>query len=92
MISTFSSNSNTPITSKITPKNNIISDISSKIENQKTEGTQQDLKNPTANQKNLSPSETTSSIPEKLLPPQMQEFIGQLAEKMSVKQLGETNV
>ena len=29
---------------------------------------------------------------QKLLPPQMQEFIGQLAEKMSVKQLGETNV
>ena len=29
---------------------------------------------------------------QKLLPPQMQEFIGQLAEKMSVKQIGETNV
>ena len=29
---------------------------------------------------------------QKLLPPQMQEFTKQLAEKMSVKQLGETNV
>lgn len=29
---------------------------------------------------------------QKLLPQQMQDFIGQLADKMSVKQLGETNV